>query len=402
MNTRTDTPIKRYLIHALMIALAVLAIVPIYVVLINATRTTEQINTGLSLLPGRGAFWSHKDVIIAEWGETKDVEIEAEEGEEGGLMTVVLPSEGTVRYLDLIMGTTMKEQVNKKTGVSELVVVRTRTESRQPRIVIVDDNGDRLASYILSDSATIFVKEGSRVKKGTTVATSITPPNVVYNWRALTQRNFQIWQGFGNSAFIAICTTLLSVYFSSLTAYGLHVYRFRGRTAIWIIILIIMMLPGSLTFIGFYQLMARWSLTDTYVPLIIPGIAAATTVLFIRQYMKSVLSFELIDAARIDGAGEYRIFNTIIIPVAIPALAAQSIFTFVGSWNNFLTPFVIISTQSRYTLPMLIQALRGDIYRTEFGGIYLGIAISLIPIIIFYSFMSRFIISGLTMGGIKE
>jgi len=400
--SRTDTPIKRYLIHALMIALAVIAIVPIYVVLINATRTTEQINTGLSLLPGKGAFWPHKDVIIAKWEETKEVAIEAEGEGEGGSATIVLPSEGTVRYLDLIMGTTMKEQLNKKTGVNELVVIKTRTESRQPRIVIVDENGDRLAMYILSDNATIYVKEGSKVKKGDTVASAITPPNVVYNWRALTQRNFQIWQGFGNSAFIAICTTLLCVYFSALTAYGLHVYKFRGRTAIWVIILIIMMLPGSLTFIGFYQLMARFSLTDTYIPLIIPGIAAATTVLFIRQYMKSVLSFELIDAARIDGAGEYRIFNTIILPVAIPALAAQAIFTFVGSWNNFLTPFVIISTQSKYTLPMLIQALRGDIYRTEFGGIYLGIAISLIPIIIFYSFMSRFIISGLTMGGIKE
>jgi len=406
--SRTDTPMKRYVIHALMIALALIAIVPIYVVLINATRTTEQINTGLSLLPGRGAFWSHRDVIIANWDETRELKIPAEtEGGNEQTVIVELPSEGTVRYLDLTMGSgtttpTMKEQFNKKTGVNELVVVRSRTESRQPRIVIVDDNNERLAMYILSDSSTIFVKEGSRIKKGELVASTVTPPNVVYNWRALTQRNFQIWQGFGNSAFIAICTTLLCVYFSALTAYGLHVYKFKGRTAIWVVILIIMMLPGSLTFIGFYQLMARWSLTDTYIPLIIPGIAAATTVLFIRQYMKSVLSFELIDAARIDGAGEYRIFNTIILPVAIPALAAQAIFTFVASWNNFLTPFVIISTQSRYTLPMLIQALRGDIYRTEFGGIYLGIAISLIPIIIFYSFMSRFIISGLTMGGIKE
>jgi len=396
--SRTDTPMKRYIIHAIMITLALVAIIPIYVVLINATRTTEQINTGLSLFPGKGAFWSSKDVMIADWEEgLKVISVEGEEDR-----TVEIPSVGTVRYLDMIMNTTMKEQMNRKTGVNDLVVVKSRTESRQPRIVIVDENGDRLGLFNLFDGSVVFAKEGSRVKRGDIIATTLTPPNVVYNWRALTQRNFQIWQGFGNSAFIAICTTLLSVYFSALTAYGLHVYKFKGRTAIWIIILIIMMLPGSLTFIGFYQLMARWSLTDTYIPLIIPGIAAATTILFIRQYMKSVLSFELIDAARIDGAGEYRIFNTIILPVAIPALAAQSIFTFVGSWNNFLTPFIIISTQTKYTLPMLIQALRGDIYRTEFGGIYLGIAISLIPIIIFYGFMSRFIISGLTMGGLKE
>ncbi|MCL2804979.1 MAG: carbohydrate ABC transporter permease [Treponema sp.] len=271
--------IKRHFVHIIMIFLGLVAIVPIYVLLINATRSTEQINLGLSLLPSA---------------------------------------------------------------------------------------------------------------------------NVLHNWTALTSRRFQIWHGFANSAFIASAATLFSVYFSALTAYGLHVYRFKGRVVIWTIILIIMMLPGSLTFIGFYQLMARWGLTNNYLPLIIPGIAAASTVLFIRQYMLSVLNMELIDAARIDGAGEFRIFNIIIVPVIIPALAAQSIFTFVGSWNAYITPLVLLSNEKMYTLPILVQSLRADIYRTEFGGIYLGIAISLIPIIIFYSFMSRFIISGITMGGIKE
>jgi multiple sugar transport system permease protein len=270
---------KRYFIHALMIAMGLLAVVPIYILLINATRNIEQINSGLSIVPGVSAL---------------------------------------------------------------------------------------------------------------------------KNWQTLTGRGFQIWHGFGNSAFISTSVTIISVYFSALTAYGLHVYRFRGRAVIWAIILVIMMLPGSLTFIGFYQQMASWRLTDTYLPLILPSIAAAATVLFIRQYMSSVLSMELVDAARIDGANEFRIFNNIILPVTIPALAAQSIFTFVGSWNNYLVPAVIISSQDKYTLPMLIMTLRGDIYRTDYGAIYLGIAASLIPILIFYSFMSRFIISGLTMGSIKE
>ena len=279
MSGKTDQYIKNYLVHLLMIFLGLIAIVPVYVLMINATRSTEEINLGLAIIPST---------------------------------------------------------------------------------------------------------------------------NAMNNWRALTSRGFQIWQGFANSAFISTCATLLSIYFSALTAYGLHVYRFKGRAIIWAVILIIMMLPGSLTFIGFYQLMVLFKLTDTYYPLILPGIAAAATVLFIRQYMSSVLSMELIDAARIDGAGEYRIFNTITIPVIIPALAAQSIFTFVGSWNNYLLPFVIISDDKKATLPMLIMYLRGDIYRTEYGGIYFGIAISLIPIIIFYMFMSRFIISGITMGSIKE
>ncbi len=225
---------------------------------------------------------------------------------------------------------------------------------------------------------------------------------VAYNWNALTSRGFQIQQGFFNSLYLAVMMTVFGVYFSAMTAYGLHVYKFKGRRALWGVILIIMMLPASLSFIGFYQFMAKLHLLNSYIPLIVPTIASAGTVLFIRQYMQSVLSFELIDAARIDGSGEFRTFNTIIFPIITPALAAQCIFSFVGSWNNFFTPFVLISSTNKYTLPMLVQMLRGDIYRTEYGGIYLGIAISLVPILIFYSFMSRFIISGITMGGVKE
>jgi len=281
---RSDNPIKRYIIHAVMIFLGLIAIIPVYVLIVNATRSVEQINTGLSVIPGTNAF---------------------------------------------------------------------------------------------------------------------------NNWKALNLENrpgggLKIFNGFLNSAIIAISTTILSIYFSALTAYGLHVYRFRGRTIIWTIILVIMMLPGSLTFIGFYKLMVAWKLTNTFIPLIVPGIAAAATVLFIRQYMSSVLSMELIDAARIDGAGEYRIFNIIILPVIIPALAAQAIFTFVGSWNSYVTPLVIITKRSLFTLPLTIALLYGDIYRPEMGGVYLGIAVSLVPIIIFYALMSRFIISGITMGGIKE
>jgi multiple sugar transport system permease protein len=226
--------------------------------------------------------------------------------------------------------------------------------------------------------------------------------NTAYNWNALTSRGFQIQQGFGNSLYLAVCSTILNVYFSAMTAYGLHVYNFKGRKLLWGLILVIMMLPASLSFIGFYQFVARFKMLNSYIPLVIPAIAGAGTVLFLRQYLASVLSMELIDAARIDGAGEFRTFNEIIFPIITPALAAQSIFSFVGSWNNFFVPFVLISSTKKYTLPMLVQMLRGDIYRTEYGGIYLGIAVSIVPILIFYAFMSRYIISGITMGGVKE
>ncbi len=222
------------------------------------------------------------------------------------------------------------------------------------------------------------------------------------NWRILTNRDFQIWQGFLNSAIISVCSTVLCVYFSALTAYGLHVYHFKGRKLLQGLIMLLIMMPASLSFIGFYQFMARMHLTDNFIPLIIPSIASAGTVLFMKQYLDSILSLEIVEASRIDGATEFMTFNRIILPIIKPALATQAIFSFVASWNNFMTPFVLLSSTKKYTLPMLVQMLRGDIYRTEYGGIYLGIAVSLVPIIVFYAFMSRSIIGGLTMGSVKE
>ena len=222
------------------------------------------------------------------------------------------------------------------------------------------------------------------------------------NWGILTSRGFQISQGFWNSAFLALSTTIIGVYFSSMTAYALQVYKFKGRNFLWGVVLVTIMIPGSLSFIGFYQFIAKLKLLDSYIPLIVPAIASVGTILFLKQYFDSVLSIDLIEASRIDGAGEYTTFHIVILPVIVPALATQCIFSFVGCWNNFMGPFVLLSDMKKYTLPMLVQMLRTDIYRTEFGAIYLGIAVSLIPILVFYAFMSRYIISGIMMGSVKE
>jgi multiple sugar transport system permease protein len=383
MSSRDE--LKRYAIHVLLIVLGLIAIIPIYLLLINATRTTEQINSGIVIIPGKDAFTGTTSNVIANWDSEKFPD-------EGGI----------IKYFDLAKGRSLKEEVNKKTGVNEKIVVKSFTDSIQPRLSVLNDEEETIATFNLTDNTVIFVENGQRIKKGDTLARLVKLPNIRFNWGVLTGRGFQIWQGFGNSAFISITATLLSIYFSAMTAYGLQVYRFKGRLLLWTIILIVIMLPSSLSIIGFYQFMSTLKMRDSYIPLIIPGIAAAGTVLFLRQYMTSVLSTDLIDAARIDGANEYRVFNIIILPIMLPALAAQSIFTFVGSWNNFITPFILLSSEKKYTLPMLVQNLRGNIYRAEYGAIYLGIAVSLLPIIIFYSFMSRFIISGLTMGGLKE
>jgi len=376
---------KQFMVQVCMLLLGLIAIVPIYVLLLNATRTTEQINNGLAILPGKDAFFSSTKIITADWDSS-----------------VYNGDSGIVRYSDLNMGKTLKEEPNPKTGALEKVVVKSFTESLQPRLVVFNDADERIASFDLTDGTVVFVNNGQRVIKGGIIARRVGIPNILFNWKTLTGRGFQIWQGFGNSAIISICTTVLCVYFSAMTAYGLHVYRFKGRAVLWTVILVIIMLPATLSVIGFVQFVSMIKLRDSYIPLIIPSIASAGTVLFLRQYMMSAISMELIDAARVEGAGEYRIFNSISLPVMLPALAAQSIFIFVGSWNNFITPSVLISTQSKYTLPLLVRDLAGNIYRAEVGAIYLGVSISLIPIILFYSFMSRFIISGITMGSLKE
>lgn len=223
-----------------------------------------------------------------------------------------------------------------------------------------------------------------------------------YNYDVLTGRGFNIWRGFTNSLTIAASSTFLALYFSALTAYGLVIYDFKGKNTIFAIIAFILMVPTQISMIGFYRMMLNLSLTDSYIPLIFPAIAAPATVFFLRQYLLSTFPKDLVSAARIDGASELGIFHRIAIPILKPGLATMGIFAFVGSWNNFLMPLMLISDEDKYTLPMLVQLLKADIYRTEFGGIYLGISMTVVPLLIIYLLFSRYIIAGVALGGIKE
>jgi len=148
--------------------------------------------------------------------------------------------------------------------------------------------------------------------------------------------------------------------------------------------------------------MSKLGLTDNYLALILPSIASAGTVFFAKQYLESMLIQDLIDAARIDGASELGIFHRIMLPLAVPGAATMGIFAFVASWNNFFTPFILISSLSKYTLPMWVKTLQGDVYRTEYGAIYLGLAMTIVPILLIYALFSRYIVSGIAMGAIKE
>jgi multiple sugar transport system permease protein len=226
--------------------------------------------------------------------------------------------------------------------------------------------------------------------------------NILNNWKSIVGKGVNIGQGFINSCVIAFSSTFLSVYFSIMTAYAIKVYNFKFKNALYRIILIMVMIPPQLSIIGFYQYMAKMHLLNSYIPLILPSIASAATVFFAKQYLDSSLIPELIEAARIDGAGELKIYNRIVLPIAAPGAFTMGIFAFVAAWNNFFVPFVLISKQSKYTLPMLMSLLRGDMYRTEYGSIYLGMAITVIPIIVVYLFFSKYIVQGISMGGVKE
>ena len=224
----------------------------------------------------------------------------------------------------------------------------------------------------------------------------------LYNWQVLQSKNFDLLTGFRNSAIISFGSTILSVYFSALTAYGITVYNFKGRRLAIAVIMGILMIPGQVTATGFYIFMYQLGWVNSYLPLIIPSIAAASTVYFFKQYLQANFQVALVEAARIDGAGEFKTFNSIIMPIMIPAMATMGIMAVIASWNNYLTPLMLLTNPNMKTLPMMVKELRGDIYRTEFGSIYLGLTMTALPLIIVYFAFSKYIIAGIAVGGVKE
>lgn len=211
-----------------------------------------------------------------------------------------------------------------------------------------------------------------------------------------------VWQAMLHSVIIAVPATILQVYFATLTAYGLTVYRFKLRDMAWSFIMAIMMIPAQVSIIGFLNLMIKVNLYNTYWPLIIPAIAAPSTVYFMKQYMQGGLSVEIIEAARIDGSGEFSTFNKIALPLMKPAMATQAIFAFIASWNNLYTPTMMISDNRKYTLPMFITGLKSDSIRTDYGYVYVGLTLTVLPLLVVYFALSKYIIAGVALGGVKE
>ena len=221
------------------------------------------------------------------------------------------------------------------------------------------------------------------------------------NLSVLLGKTFKPMVGFTNSMIISVCSTALATYFSTLTAYGLVVYDWKFKNAYFSFIMAIMMIPAQITMIGFYQMVYKIHMTNKLSMLILPAIASPSMVFFMRQYMIPALSLEIVQSARIDGAKEFLIFNKIALPIMKPAIATQAIFTFVSSWNNLFTPLILLTDQKKYTLPIMISLLRGDIYKTEYGAVYLGLSMTALPLIIVYLALSKYIIAGVALGSVK-
>jgi multiple sugar transport system permease protein len=233
-------------------------------------------------------------------------------------------------------------------------------------------------------------------------AISLLPSNyLMNNLKILTGKSFDPIRGFFNSVIISTFSTICSVYFSTLTAYAVTVYDWKLRRPFFTFILAIMMIPTQVVTIGFYQMIYKVGLTNNFLPLILPSIAAPSMVFFMRQYMIPSLSMEIIQSARIDGAKEFYTFNMIALPIMKPAIATQAIFSFVSSWNNLFMPLVLLTKNDKYTMPIMVSLLRGDIYKTEFGSIYLGLSLTVLPLFIVYFLLSKYIIAGVALGSVK-
>lgn len=223
--------------------------------------------------------------------------------------------------------------------------------------------------------------------------------NLVNAWN---DASINIPRGMLNSFFVAASTALLSTYFSALTAYGIHAYDFKLKKLAFAFILAVMVIPNQVYAVGFYQMCVKLGWTNSYIPLILPGIAAPVVFFYMKQYMESVLPMEIVDAARVDGSGEFRTFNTIILPMLKPALAVQMIFTFVQSWNNYFLPALLLDKADMKTVPIMIAQLRSaDYSKFDMGKVYMFILLAILPVMIVYMCLSKYIIKGVTAGSLK-
>lgn len=248
----------------------------------------------------------------------------------------------------------------------------------------------------------ILIINATRSKDELTAGfTAIPSKYLLRNWKNLLHGTQPVLQGMKNSLIVSSFSALFCTYFSTLTAYAVHAYDFKGRKAVVTFILAVMMIPTQVTALGFIRFVKDLGFDNSFVPLIVPAIASPVAFYYLKQYMESTLPLSLVEAARIDGSNEFRTFNTIVLPLMRPAIAVQAIFSFVGSWNNYFTPALLLKKEKK-TLPILLAELRGaDFLKFDMGVVYVMIAFSIMPVVIVYLILSKNIVGGIALGGVK-
>jgi len=250
--------------------------------------------------------------------------------------------------------------------------------------------------YVLFINAS---RSHSELTRGFTIFPGTKMPENLYN---ILHGSLPIWKGMLNSLFVSASSAILCTYFSAMTAYAIHVYDFKLKQFMFTFILMIMMIPTQVNALGFIQLINGMKIDNTFIPLIVPAIASPITFFYLKQYMDSALPLSIVEAARIDGAKEFYAFNKIVLPLLKPAIAVQMIFSFVGSWNNYFIPALILHDNEKKTLPVLIAQLRGaDFLKFDMGQVYMMIAFSIFPVIIVYLILSKHIVQGVALGSVK-
>lgn len=290
---------RRIICYAVLVLLAILSLFPFYIMVVNATRSHPQIQSGFSAIPGT-QLWLHiKQFIKSE------------------------------RWFDVVAG----QQVERK----------------------------------------------------------------VYG------TSYPIFRGLGNSFLVAIFTAAFTTYFSAMTAYGIYMYNFKGKKTAFKFIMAVMMVPAQVSTLGFLQLITKLGIMNSYIPLIIPAIAAPVVFFYMYQSMEATLPYSIVEAARVDGSNEFYTFNAIVCPMLKPAFAVQSIFAFVSSWNNYFVPALVISDKKLWTVPIVIANARSaDYMMFDLGVNYTLMTVAILPLIVIYFLLSRYIIGGVTAGGVKE
>lgn len=223
--------------------------------------------------------------------------------------------------------------------------------------------------------------------------------NLISNYERLLEI-MPFWLVLWNSLYVSILGTIGAVFFCSMCAYGFFAYQFRGKNVIFGMMIASMMVPPVLTLIPFFLTVKFLGILDTHFALWFPGVANAFGIFLIRQYMTSSITRDLLDAAKVDGASDFRIYWSVVLPLIKPALATLAIVMFIGLWNNFLTPLIVLSTPDKYVLTLALRSVQ-SLANSPWGAIMLGTFLSMVPLLIAFLFFSKQMMAGLTAGAVK-